>query len=486
MSWRLIAAVGALGLLGMAAPAWADDMSDVKQELESLKRKVRELENTAPTQDEINAAVSKYMAGAPASVLVGGADEAKCGFPTGGAPFISQGPNKMNFHMRNQVRYEGFIYSDHAVGSLATPANTLSGQPPRNRSGFEIERLYLGVDGTVFCPDISYNVVLNFDSDNAAGVEKEFMYLDWKYAGENHVRAGVDKVPFTYEEQNSSGALAFVDRSLVCKAFAIGSDTGASLWGNFGSCECPKQFMYKFAASTGEGKPEQVGSVFSTDAFGTYSSQLLFSGELEWTLTCKDWKFDEVDSRPCNERGRFDASLGVCGYYEDDDDASEKSPGDLALRSTGPLQRYAVGAWFRARWNGWTAVLEADMRNVDYTHGSTAPTQQDSGAELTVHYRFADSNWGVGAKAGVLWLDSDYKTLKVGNSIVPIADTISEYGLVVNYFFWDHANKLSADVTWVNDNSGVKSSSPGYFWDPSKGSVIEDGVMFRLQWQINI
>ncbi len=59
-------------------------------------------------------------------------------------------------------------------------------------------------------------------------------------------------MPFTYEEQNSSAALAFVDRSLYTKAFALDSDTGVMLWGNFGPCDCPKQFLYRVMVSTGE------------------------------------------------------------------------------------------------------------------------------------------------------------------------------------------------------------------------------------------
>jgi hypothetical protein len=73
----------------------------------------------------------------------------------------------------------------------------------------------------------------------------------------------------------------------------------------------------------------------------------------------------------------------------------------------------------------------------------------------------------------------------VGASSVGIEDTITEFGLVVNYFFYDHGNKLSADVTLVQDNSAVSSSSAGYLFSPSKGVVVEDGVMLRIQWQLN-
>jgi hypothetical protein len=486
-TWTALACFLAAGVWAGSARADDDVQSEIaamKRQLAEQARKIRQLENAAPTTDEIQQAVSAYLASSPGAVLVGGDEGGKAGWPKGGAPFIQEGPNKINFHFRNQVRYESFWYSKDAVGTLASPANTLSDAAPRDRSGFEIERLYLGVDGQVFCPELTFNMVLNFDSDNASGVEKEFAWIDWKYHGEHHVRAGVDKVPFTYEETNSSGALAFVDRALYTKAFALDSDTGVMLWGYFGSCCNPKQFLYKVMASNGEGNVGQAASVFNTDAFDTYSDQLLFSGMLEWTITGKDWKWDEVDFRSCEERRHLDASLGVCGYYEDDDDASEKSPG-MALRSTGPLTRYAVGGWFRARWSGLSVVAEAGMRNVDYTGGSTAPTQRDYGAEAMAHYKFANSRFGVGARYGVIWLDKDYDTLTVGNSTVNIDDTISEAGVVLNYFVEGHANKLSADVTWVKDNSAVKSSSAGYFWDPSKGIVVEDGVMLRVQWQLN-
>ena len=86
----------------------------------------------------------------------------------------------------------------------------------------------------------------------------------------------------------------------------------------------------------------------------------------------------------------------------------------------------------------------------------------------------------------MIWLDHDYRTITVGtNPPRSIHDTISELGVVVNYFFWDHSNKISADVTWVKDNSAVTSSSAGYLFNPAKGVVVEDGIMFRLQWQLD-
>src|SRR5262245_7072929 len=108
--------VGSAVLLGFAAPARADD--DVKAEIEALKRqvrdqerKIRELEGKSLSRDEVTAAVERYLGDTTSCVLVGADDKGgKAGWPMGGAPFISEGPNKIAFHLRNQVRYEGFHY----------------------------------------------------------------------------------------------------------------------------------------------------------------------------------------------------------------------------------------------------------------------------------------------------------------------------------------------------------------------------------------
>ena len=56
----------------------------------------------------------------------------------------------------------------------------------------------------------------------------------------------------------------------------------------------------------------------------------------------------------------------------------------------------------------------------------------------------------------------------------------------MNYFFWDHNHKISADATWVSDNSAVNSSSPGYLASPAAGVVVEDGLLLRIQWQLQL
>ncbi len=486
--------LGCAAVLGAASPLLADGEDGLKDEVQALKRRVeeqdrrlREMSGSAMTRDEVTSAVDRYLASNPSPILVGGDEAAgSAGFPLGKHPFLKQGPNRLDIGLREQVRYESFLYSTDGVGTLKSPANTLSGEEPRDRSAFEVERMVLTFEGSVFCEDLTFQFQWNLDSDGGTGVEKRAEWLDWKYAGEHHVRAGNDKIPFGWEENTSSGALAFVDRNLASRAFSLGWDTGVSLWGRFGDCEHPKRFWYRAMVANGEGNGGQT-NVFSADAFDTFSDQVLLAGALEWNITCRDWKWDEVDLRDCEGRNRLDASLGVSAYHENDDDASLSAPGGLAVKAPGPLERTGLNAWFRAQWRGWSFQSEWFSRHVSFTRGSASPDQDDSGFYAQLHHRFGDSPWGLGAKYAVVWADDDtYDSAVVGGSPVDLDPTMSEFGVVVNYFFWDHLNKLSLDASWVRENSGVSSSSTGYLVDPAKGVVVEDGLLLRLQWQISL
>jgi hypothetical protein len=474
--------VGWVAVLLLAGAAAADDAAEkreidaLRRRLEEQERRLRELEGSSMTADEVSTAVDRYLAGAPAAVLVGGAEgKGSAGFPKGKRPFIKEGPNKLEIGFRNQVRYEGFLYGDDARASATEP------DEPKDRSGFEIETLLLDLQGSVFCEDITFRMMLNFDSDSASGVEKRWMYLDWRYAGDHHVRGGQQKVVFGYEENASAASLMFVDRNLVARAFGLNYDVGVCLWGTFGDAAQEKRFRYAAQALNGEGRSDLAGSVFA-DATDRTSDQLLFAGMLEWNVTGEDWSWDEVDHRPCDERCRLDVSVGVSGHYENDDDANLPSgvPGSLAVRGNGgvgPLTRWGVNAWVRARWNGFSFQSEWYRRDVDFSEVAD-PDQSDDGFYAQAHYRFAASNWGVGAKYAVLWADDDHFT-------GALEDTFWETGFVVNYFFWDHSHKLSFDVSRVVGNSGVSSSGPGYLVSAARGVVVEDGWMLRLQWQLN-
>ena len=480
----IVAAALALGIaVAGAGRARADDTGDLKSELEAMKKKmeaqdrrIRELEGSTMTRDEVAAAVDAYVAKTPMSaVLTAEGGGGSAGWPLGKHPFIQQGPNRLEIALRNQVRYQSFLYGKDAR------ANSIDATEPKDRSGYEIERLIVDFEGSVFCEDLTYRIEMSFGSPENGGEQNRYEYIDWKYAGNHHTRAGNDKIAYSLADQNGTAKQMFVDRNLTEQAFRLGFDTGVSLWGYFGNCDCDKHFFYKVQVTNGEGNGGAF-SVFHTDALDTFSDQLLLAGMFEWRLTGRDLPFDEVDNRSCEERCCLDLALGASAYYENDDDKKLPAPGGLAVKGNagvGPLERTGFSGWLRGQWQGWSWQTEYFSRHIDFTAGSAALNQDDSGFYAQLHYRFPCSNWGVGAKYAVIWADSDYYK-------GVLKDTMSEVGFVVNYFFWDHANKITADVSFVNDNGGVTNKNSGYLVSAAKGVVVEDGVLLRVQWQIMI
>ena len=92
---------------------------------------------------------------------------------------------------------------------------------------------------------------------------------------------------------------------------------------------------------------------------------------LEWNITCKDWAWEEIDHRVCEDRCRLDASLGVSGLLRGRATTTRTRPSGFraAARRGGP-HRWAASAWFRARWEGWSLISGVrTTRNIDYTDG---------------------------------------------------------------------------------------------------------------------
>ena len=420
----LAAGVLAVGL-GSARTAFADDVSDVKAELDALKQRI-------DAQDRKIRSSRTRPRPRTRSPPPSGATWRRAGLartrrrrrrrrvgrlPARQEALHPAGPQQDQLHLPQPGPLRGRSTTRTTrSASLTTPADTLSGAArPATASGFEIERLYFGVEGTVFCPDITYQLMLNFDSDTG-GERREGVRVARLEVRRRDTTCGPastrcrSRTRSRTRRARSRSSIA----AMVCKAFALGSDTGVTLWGYFGdACECPKQFMYKVAASTGEGTVEQAGSVFNTDAFDTYSDQLLFSGDarVEHHLQGLDVRRGRQPRlrRPRAGSTRASASARLLRGRR----RLERQVAGRRSRSgrPGPLQR-----------SGHRRVVPRALERVDRCSpsttcatsttraASTAPDQTDSGAEATLHYRFADSNWGVGAKAGIIWLDSDYRT----------------------------------------------------------------------------
>ncbi|MGH7849513.1 MAG: porin, partial [Thermodesulfobacteriota bacterium] len=98
-------------------------------------------------------------------------------------------------------------------------------------TNFQLRRLELKWSGIAFAPWFYYTFMI----DPASSSLMKDMYFTAAYQKEIAPRIGQWKVPFNREELNSSGALQFIERSIVNAQFSLERDRGLALVGGIGA-----------------------------------------------------------------------------------------------------------------------------------------------------------------------------------------------------------------------------------------------------------
>ena len=172
--------------LGLAAPAQADSIDDLRHEVAELRRTVAALQ-------EQNVA--------PEAVQVTGR----------GAPVFS-GEGFKDFKVRGRIQMDfGAVEGQSRFGDDGLGTTT------------EIRRVRLGAEGAF--DDFSYVVEVDF-ADNGVSVEDAFLTWD---LGEVGVVIGHHKPWVSFEEQSDDLLVPFMERAAFTTAFQFGYDLGVSV-----------------------------------------------------------------------------------------------------------------------------------------------------------------------------------------------------------------------------------------------------------------
>jgi phosphate-selective porin OprO/OprP len=161
---------------------------------------------------------------------------------------------------RIQVRYTHDLPDD----SVTLPGTN---DPGDAKGSFRIRRAKLKFEGTIWKPELSYEVQMNWPGavGSNVGAFLEDAVLDWDVSKKNtfRVRFGQFKVPFGRQELTSSGNQSFVDRSLVSNQFARGRDTGVAVWGTTPN----NKLEYRVGVFNGNGltRPENDNASFQVN-----------------------------------------------------------------------------------------------------------------------------------------------------------------------------------------------------------------------------
>jgi len=203
---KALPAVLAGSALIAGARAFAADPAttqDVQQQLQALQAKVAQLE--AQQQQSDQATVKSVLTDAEKrSQLMADSVDITSGYDKG---FFIQSADKtftlkpgMLLQVRNATNWRQEAKNGGASDDL--------------QNGFEIRRFKLQASGNAYGPDVTYGLQIT-NNRNSAAIELDDIWVQYKFAPHNAVKAGQYKGPFNREELVSDGGQLAVERSLL-------------------------------------------------------------------------------------------------------------------------------------------------------------------------------------------------------------------------------------------------------------------------------
>ena len=371
---------------------------------------------------------------------------------------------------RLQLRHTGFLRDEEFFTDQTGATSEIL-----NRNSFESERARLNLNGVGGHPDLTYNIVLDGDSDGASNVDALLYMMTYEADRRLKVRFGRWKVASHREWLLSSRFLQMVDRSLATEFFRVGFSDGVWLLGDVG--EAHYEVSLTNGARTATTRPLAL------------DDNLAFAGTVYWDPLGPygpghaDYAWHETPVVRLGASFVFDKSsdridegepLGDDNFVRLTDGTLLAATGALApgVRLTGD-RIYEGSIDLSAKHRGWSASFEFFFRTLqDFTADGPLPLSQidDNGFRIDVGKFLLPQR-----------LDVNGRMSQIGG----LFGDAFEYSLGVNYYWGSHrnaegalddrVNKWSFDVTEVK--GAPVTSTPANF------VAGDDGVLFRTQLQ---
>jgi hypothetical protein len=268
------------------------------------------------------------------------------------------------------------------------------------------------------------------------------------------VRVGQWKVPYNRERVDSSGKQQFAERSIVTPWFTLDRQQGANLFGRLWSGRRADSW-YNLGVYSGTGRGGE-GSI----------EQPLILGRWQWNFLKRDLPFSQSDLK------FHDPPAGTIAV------AAASWQGPYTAFSTaggGGLPGYPVGQ--SDSYKVEQAVLETAFMYRGFSwqqevHGKRIKTVATGDVtELVGWYAQVGYFFHGVAEWFPPNLEVAFRLAQVDPDVALEADHLGEATLAFNYFFYGHRNKLTLDISRINDRSA------------EIGKRIEKRI--RLQWDVS-
>lgn len=454
----LVPTASTLGLLTLSTPALqaqqATEASATQQRLESQEQRIQTLEASLAELTRRDAAPlptqNGWITGYDKGFFIRSTDPSN--------------PFALRINGRMQFRYAGIAPNSDSFDNLGTAA---SGSPIdlKARNDFEIERGRLEFRGTGFDENLHFYINLDADTDDGHSTIFHDFWFNYEFSKSFDLYAGKAFVPGSREWLEGSTATHLIDRSMATSFFR--PDRSLGLW----AIGEPAEDLHYRA---------MVGNGFQTTdlAFSEINDDLMFSGSAWW--------------EPNGDFGRGYADLKVEDKLRTRFGASFTYARENGINGGGS----SIAESNFLRLDDGTRLTSLDVDHFDVTLLAVDAAMKLAGFSLhgEGYYRWVHDIGPMGAApAGFPEEDNESYGgyLAAGYTLVPSKfdaqlrySTVQgdfndsyEYAAGVNYYMdGTHGNKLSLDVTVIENGSPISSSGPNF-------TVGQDGAMVRVQWQ---
>ena len=316
-----------------------------------------------------------------------------------------------------------------------------------NDKSFSLQRVRLKVGGYAFQPYIDYYFEYDFPSNNLLNIVlniKKYQALQFK--------VGQWKIEHNIERYISSGRQQLVDRSISNRFFTLDRQIGIMLLGNIFE-NTPGFSSYNLG-------------IFNGNGIGTQNNdgQFLFLARYQLNL----WKhkikpsFSDIN-KTHNPEGFIALSyvFNKSHYTSFSSNGGEQLPGyTYDDNQFYKIQQYNIELMYK--YKGFSFSSENHIKNIlDLTNSQYS---QIWGGYLMAGYFFSEI---IDFMPPPLELTARYA--HISNPSL-FSNNISEYIIGCNWFFHQHLNKLSFDISYIQNQDFVKN---------------ENNFRFRVQWDIS-
>lgn len=301
-------------------------------------------------------------------------------------------------------------------------------------ANFEVRRVRLRLDGSVYDPRLLYRLQLGFTRGDMDYDRTKYPNIlrdaavGWKFGDHTTLWYGQTKLPGNRQRVTSSGSQQFVDRSLLNATFNLDRDIGAQLYHRIGES---KPLWIKLAVSNGDGR--------GTD---NKDNGLAYTSRVEW-LPLGNFK-NEGDYFEADLERETSPKLSFGAVYQLNKKTTRPG-GQLGTQYTTTglnkdLETYFGDMLFKYRGFSWAS--EYAKRYTDdpvFQDGtSTVAVYKGQGINTQVGYVF-ENNIEPALRYTQLWADKD--------TLAKESDR-KQYTMALSKYINKHTVKVQTDLTY--------------------------------------